>query len=113
MVGVMKRSIVAAFLLLALTVALAGCGGLSDAEKHYNDGLELYEEGRLEEAIAKYDEAIRLDPQYAKAYFNRGLAYGNLGQFQRAIEDSGEAIRLDPQDAKAYNNRGLAYVVLG
>ena len=108
-----KRSIVAASLLLALTLVLGGCGGLSEAEKHYIDGVGLYEEGRLEEAIAEYDQAIELDPQYALAYTNRGNAYAGLGQLQRAIQDFDEAIRLDPQDAGAYSNRGGAYVDLG
>ena len=36
--------------------------------------MELQDQGRLEQAIAEYDEAIRLDPQNAGAYHNRGLA---------------------------------------
>ena len=40
-------------LLAALTLALLGCLGLTGAENHYNAGVELYEQGRLEEAIAE------------------------------------------------------------
>ncbi len=36
--------------------------------------------GHLAEAIEDYDEAIRLDPQFASAYVNRGIAYRRLGQ---------------------------------
>lgn len=71
------------------------------------------EQGRYEEAIAEFDEAIRLDPTLAPAYSNRGGAYSNLGQYQRAIEDYDEAIRLDPQHAPAYSDRGDAYTKLG
>ncbi len=101
---------------LVATVALlliAACGGLSEAEKQHNSGAALQEEGRYEEAIRAYDEAIRLDSQFAVAYGGRGLAYDSLGQHQRAIQDLDEAIRLDPQLAMAYNNRGLAYDNLG
>ena len=60
---------------------------------------------KLGSAIDDYDEAIRLDPQFASAYYNRGLAYQRLGQSERAIKDFNEAIRLNPQYAAAYNNR--------
>ena len=59
------------------------------------------------EAIQDYDEAIRLNPNYADAYYNRGLAYGAKGDQDRAIQDLNEAIRLNPKDAGAYSGRGL------
>lgn len=45
------------------TLLLAACGGASEAEKYFDAGVELQGQGRLEEAIVQYDEAIRLDPQ--------------------------------------------------
>ena len=63
------------------------CGGETEAEEFTNAGIELQNQGRHEEAIAKYDEAIRLNPQDALAYYNRGNAYEDLGQTQRAIQD--------------------------
>ncbi|MGD0280098.1 MAG: tetratricopeptide repeat protein, partial [Smithella sp.] len=56
-----------------------------------------------------FNEAIRLQPDYAKFYNIRGGAYYNLGQYQRAIEDFNEAIRLKPDYAYPYYNRGLVY----
>ena len=105
----MKLSVLGFLALAALTLVLSGCGGESEAEKHFFAGYELAEQGRFEEAIGEYDEAIRLDPQDADAYNNRGVSYENLGQFQRAIQDHDEAIRLDPQPALAYSNRGTVY----
>jgi tetratricopeptide (TPR) repeat protein len=67
----------------------------------------------LEQALADYDQAIALDPQYAAAYNNRGIAYANLGDLEQAIADYDQALALDPQDALAYNNRGNAYRTLG
>jgi tetratricopeptide (TPR) repeat protein len=72
--------------------ALAACGGLSKADKEYNRGVDLLREARIEEAIAAYDEAIRLDSTLAVAYHNRALAYENLGFVDRAVEDYNEAI---------------------
>ena len=75
--------------------------------------VELEEEGSLKEAIAEYDEAIRVDPRDAAAYKNRGAVYEDLGQYQRAIEDLDQAIRLDSQFAGAYNTRASIYFKLG
>ena len=64
--------------------------------------------GQYFAAIADYDIAIRLNPDYAEAYYNRGLAKYDLGQHFAAIADYDIAIRLNPDDADAYNNRGVA-----
>jgi tetratricopeptide (TPR) repeat protein len=80
---------------------------------HNNFGVVLADEGKIEEAINHYNEAIRISPDYVNAYFNRGIAYGNLGNYQQTIKDSGKAIELNPQHADAYFNRGIAYGNLG
>jgi Tetratricopeptide repeat len=43
------------------------------------------------------DEAIRLNPNNAKAYYNRGFAQFLLGNIQAAITDYNEVIRLNPE----------------
>jgi tetratricopeptide (TPR) repeat protein len=61
-----------------------------------------------DKAIAKFGDAIRLDPNYALAFNNRGNAYAKKGDDVRAIADYNEAIRLDPQYVYAFCNRGKA-----
>jgi Flp pilus assembly protein TadD len=48
----------------------------------------------IRKAIADYSEAIRLDPQYAKAYSNRGIAYQKNGEKAKAEEDFEQAKKL-------------------
>ena len=62
-----------------------------------------------DKAIADYNEAIRLKPDFAEAYNARGNAYDEKGDHDKAIADYNEAIRLKPGLAEAYYNRGLAY----
>jgi Tfp pilus assembly protein PilF len=80
---------------------------------HDNLGNSFKEKGQIYEAVNQYQEAIRLNPDYAGAYYNRGIAYIKLGQYQLAIESYNEAIRRTPDNAFYYNNRGSAYYKLG
>jgi Flp pilus assembly protein TadD len=56
--------------------------------------------GDLDKAIADYTEAIRLRPQYAKAYYNRGTAYREKGMNSEAEADFVQAKKLgfSPQE---------------
>lgn len=60
----------------------------------------------MDQAIADYSEAIRVDPKFATAYNNRGWALNEKKEHDQALVDLDEAIRLDPKLAYAYNNRG-------
>ena len=66
-----------------------------------------------EDAIAAYDEAVRLKPNDALAYNNRGVAKNSLGRHEAAIADYNQAIQLKPDYALAYINRGVAKNALG
>jgi Flp pilus assembly protein TadD len=63
----------------------------------------------LDKAIAEFEEAIKINPDDAKAHYNLGLTYDNQGRLDEAIAEYQEAIRLDPDYARAHNNLGLAY----
>lgn len=76
----------------------------------YSNRALAYRKKRLwDQAIADFNEAIRLNPGFAAAFTNRGNAYYFKGQFDRAIEDYDEAIRLAPGLAEAFSNRGNVY----
>ena len=57
-------------------------------------GIVLFDEGRMQEALDHYNEAIRLKPDNTDAYFNKGNVYAKRGDYQRAFENYNEAIRL-------------------
>lgn len=86
------------------------------AEQYNNDGLELYNLGKYEEAIALYDKAIDLEGKGIEnievCYYNRGRAYFKLGNYQKAIGDYTIAIEIDPK-SKYYSDRAIAYEKIG
>ncbi len=108
---------------VAVTLLLAsGCGDSPTPETpvakpdstslaiiDYNKGNKFLDKEDWDTAIASYSDAIRLKPDYAKAYNNRGVAYDKKGESDAAIKDCSEAILLKPDYAEAYYNRGNAY----
>ena len=109
----MRPSLLSVVLLVALALASPACRGSNKADRHYNLAVQLHQQGRFEQAIAEYDQAIRIDPRLAVAYVNRGGAFNELGEYQRAVRDETQAILVDSKLAAAYDIRGLAYYSLG
>ena len=82
------------------------------ASAWFSIGYLLHNED-TEDAMAAYDQAIRLKPDYAAAYSNRGFAKAELGRREDAIADYDQAIRLKPDYTAAYSNRGIVKAELG
>ncbi len=79
------------------------------SETYQGRGVAYRVEGKLDLAMADYNQAIQLDPKNQYAYNSRGNVYGDKGDYDRAIADYTKALTLDPKYAAAYDNRGLAY----
>ena len=60
----------------------------------------LAEEGRADESLVFYKEAIRLEPGFARAYHNLGYAYQHLGQLEEALDNYDQALEraVDPTE---------------
>lgn len=91
-------------------------GGLSKQNQAVvlnNRGIAYWAKGEIDKAIADYDAALRLAPDYAEAYHNRGFAYASRDESVKAIADYDAAIKLEPEDAFAIENRGRARLHVG
>ena len=80
---------------------------------YLNQGLAKAQQGRYQEAIAAYTQALQANPNYVAAYSNRGLAQREFGAFAAAIADFDQVIHLEPKNAIALYNRGETYAKLG
>jgi protein O-GlcNAc transferase len=71
-----------------------------------NRGVTLKELKRFEEALASYDRALTLRPDYAEALSNRGVTLHELRRFEEALASYDRALTLQPDLAEALSNRG-------
>jgi tetratricopeptide (TPR) repeat protein len=84
-----------------------------DAFAHYHKGLALHNLGRHEEALAAYEQSLRLNPQWADAHLNKGLALLELGRIETGLAAFERSLRLNPQQADAHLNTAGAQQRLG
>ena len=76
-------------------------------------GNALTRQGRLDEAIQHYTEALRIRPDYPEAHNNLGPALAGQGNLEEAIAHFSEAVRLRPGYADAHSNLGVALAMQG
>ena len=86
--------------------ALLGINKIS--VNYFNKGNQLYKRGNLEGALSNYDEVLKIDKNYHKAYFQIGAIQAKLANADEAIVAYKEAIKINPQFYKGYF--GLAKV---
>lgn len=76
-------------------------------------GIKRAEAGRLDESIADFGEAIRLDPKDAGAHLNRAIIRLRIGRLDEALSDADEAVRLNPDRAEAFATRAAVRAAKG
>ena len=80
---------------------------------HNNFGTILLKQGKDQEAMEHFAEAIRLRPDLENAHTNMGTALEALGKYEEAIEECRKELMLNPRSWKALLLRGIAYAKLG
>ena len=76
------------------------------ANQWFKQGEEYFKLGRLEEAIACFDQIISIKPNDHLAWHNRGVALSDLGKLEEAVASYDQALHFQPDDHLAWLNRG-------
>eukprot|EP00282_Hemiselmis_andersenii_P008355 CAMPEP_0114169608 /NCGR_PEP_ID=MMETSP0043_2-20121206/33659_1 /TAXON_ID=464988 /ORGANISM="Hemiselmis andersenii, Strain CCMP644" /LENGTH=435 /DNA_ID=CAMNT_0001267081 /DNA_START=223 /DNA_END=1527 /DNA_ORIENTATION=- len=85
-------------------------------ERAKNSGNESFKQGRCEEAISFYTEALSLDPlntmYNSTVLCNRAASKMKLKKYQEALEDCEESARLNPTYVKALTRKAECMIQL-
>jgi tetratricopeptide (TPR) repeat protein len=76
-------------------------------------GNTFGKQGDYVEAIASFEKAIALKPDFYEAFSNMGLSYGLKGESIKAIECYEQVIAIKPNFYEALNDMGFLYALRG
>ena len=79
----------------------------------FYEGIAVADKGEHRQAIQRYDDCVRLNPQMASVYSKRADAYHELGEYDSAIADYLTALTFDARNDAAYHNLGIAHAAQG
>ncbi len=105
--------VMATLVVLALSVPVAGQQKATEVELSYNTGLAHLREGRAEQAIAAFKQAVKGDPKNPYAHKGLGLAYMMRQQYPQAIESFNKALEINPYFVDVRNDLGTALMLSG
>jgi len=69
--------------------------------------------GQLQDAVADFEKAVNIKPDYAEGHFNLGITLKELNQLDAAAESYERAISIKPDYAEAFNNLASVQRKLG
>lgn len=75
------------------------------AEDYVSQGDAFYYEQRYDKAIESYNQALNLQPDFAKAWVQKAKALRRSNQFEAALEANDRALQIDPTFRSAWFGR--------
>ncbi|MES9905924.1 MAG: sulfotransferase [Sedimenticola sp.] len=82
------------------------------AVKYYEQGLKLYNKGRLAESIRYYKKALKISPDFTEAIVNLGNIFLEMGRLKEACSAYRRAVDLHPTHPMLLSNLGNAHQLL-
>jgi tetratricopeptide (TPR) repeat protein len=86
---------------------------MADKWDLFDQGVDLVADGKLEEAVRKYEEAIALDAEFSDAWQGLALVLNDLGRHPDAIEAGKKLCELQPDDVLAHTTLSRLYQAAG
>jgi len=64
-------------------------------------GQFLLEEGKFEESLAFFEQALLLNQNDPELWNHKGVALRSMGRYDEALECFNKSLEIDPRDSKA------------
>jgi tetratricopeptide (TPR) repeat protein len=91
---------------MSAKAASAGGGGGS-ADAVFNQGIILWNQGKIADAKAKFEETIKLNASHPEAHFQLGMALLNEGKLAEAVAEFETYVKLSPDGQYATQAKGM------
>ena len=91
----------------AMGAKAAAAGGGGGADATFNQGIILWNQGKIAEAKAKFEETIKTNPTHADAHYQLGMALLNEGKLPEAVGAFESYVKLDPNGQYATQAKGM------
>ena len=75
----------------------------------YDQADRLKDDGKLEEAVTKFQEILVQDPDFALAHSALAVVLGRLGRHEQAIVHGRKVCELQPNDAFGFTALSVTY----
>jgi len=85
----------------------------ADAKTALDEGVRLYKDGRVQEAIDELKRGIKLDPLAYRLRYHLGLLYGKQGRVHDGVHELERAVELHPKAFMAVKNLAVLYEKAG
>ncbi len=79
------------------------------AEELYDRGVDLFAEGKYDEAIAAYGEALGIDPGFVDALHGLAMAHAEKGELEAAIAAAKRITEASADDPLGYTGLSMLY----
>lgn len=71
---------------------------MNTADQLYDEAIQLKDQGKLAEAVAKLEEGVRIDPNHALTHSALAVHLHKLGRPDEAIAHATRVTELEPND---------------
>ena len=82
-------------------------GTTMDPNTILNLGIKAFNEGKMDQALAQFDRAVKENPNLADAYYYRALTYLNQDKKPQAKADLQKLLEIDPNNKYAKDAREM------
>jgi len=87
--------------------AAASGGGGGNADATFNQGIILWNQGKIAEAKVKFEETIKLNATHPEAHYQLGMAMLNEGKLAEAVTEFETYVKLAPEGQYATQAKGM------
>ncbi len=82
---------------------------MSDPATLYDEADQLKDAGKLDEAVAKLNEALQADSSYSLAHAALAVVLQKLGRHDEALTHAKRVCELDPDDPFSFTALSVTY----